>query len=176
MNLEEWRPLAARMDLWWGQPAMTEEREVAYFELLRVYEAADVIQAVTELATAGADFTPSVSVIVAKIEEDVMDDRLRWPRPWNAVRYALARGSDARQVEQILQTEHALYIQFVREQGVERLRTINEEDPQAMKNIEIAWRELLRSHRRGEIAHRARELAAGPMKSLAPSVVKGELN
>lgn len=69
MNLEQWRPIAARIESLW-KDEFDEGREAAYFEALARYPAALVQAAVIELGgRPGGPFLPSAPEIAAAIAD-----------------------------------------------------------------------------------------------------------
>lgn len=50
MTHDDWKGLVLRIDGWWGPPNMTETAKGAYFDALEEYPAADVRNALFELA------------------------------------------------------------------------------------------------------------------------------
>lgn len=159
MTLDEWRPLAARIDLLWGQPKMTETREIAYFEVLEGFSADEVETAIRTLLAEGREFTPSASVLIETIGGG--DERLSWGAAWRAITAAIRknpRGEDVG-VFRFLETEHPLYVEFVHEESLDRLRDINTEDSYAMGRLERVWNAMVADWRKGEVRRKADTLA-----------------
>lgn len=167
MKAQEWGPLAARIDSWWSQPVFDELRSAAYLELLQDYEFAQVEAAFRELLAEGLQYLPSLSVVLAKIEEH-SEPALRFDTMWSAVTAALY----AENPERFLETEHELYLRFFREQGgAEVLGQVDRANSYAMHQLRMAWKELTAEFRTE--VRRGRVQAALTARPLVPEIAAG---
>jgi hypothetical protein len=172
----EWGPLAARIDNWWSQPIFDEERSAAYFERLCDYEFDQVEIAFSALLSEGMQYLPSLSVVLAKLEENA-DPALRFETMWAAVKAALCQENP----ERFLEPEHPLYLRFYIEQGrIHVLSCVEQSNSYAMYQMRQGWKDLTAEFRaevrRGRVrkALAARPLVpledrAGPPRKLDPS-------
>ena len=138
MDKNEWSGLSALVDNWWSQPEFTDDRAASYYELLCGYDLGQVEVAFRELLSEGHQFLPSLSVVLAKLEDNA-NPALRFEAMWRALRAALYEESP----ERFLETEHPLYLRFHIEQGgVSVLGRVDEANSYQMHSLRKAWKEL----------------------------------
>jgi hypothetical protein len=163
VTAEEWAQIALRLDNYWSQPEFTEERSAAYFELLQDYPLERVEEALRELLSESLQYLPSLSVVLGKVEDNA-DPALRFEVMWSAVKAALRQ----EHAEAFLETEHPLYLRFLREQGEGNLRRVDESNTYAMHQLRQAWKELS-----GEFRAEARRGRVRKALSARPLIPQG---
>ncbi len=113
-------------------------RSRAYLELLQDYEFGVVEEAFRELLSEGLQYLPSLSVVLAKIEE-FAEPSLRFEVMWKAIVASLHSEAP----EKFLETEHELYLRFFREEGgVQVLSRVDPTNTYAMHQMRLGWKEL----------------------------------
>jgi hypothetical protein len=159
MDEQEWGPLAARIDNWWGEPEFDDVKAAAYFEQLEPYPGELVERAWRELLEEGSRFTPSLAEVKKKIG-DIDEPSLRFDVMWVAVRAALVSEEPLR----FLEPEHPLYLQFFREQGGRAvLCNVDPNSSYRMHQLGTAWKELVAEYRAGKVKRAALAGAVRPL-------------
>jgi hypothetical protein len=118
VNHDDWKALVLRIDGWWGPPNMTETAKGAWFDALGEYPAADVRNALFELARKEVR-RPAVALIVQTIGGQVAGHSERRSAPpdkdpvglrpdgsWDAVQAAQQHAFVLAQLRRVQDPEH----------------------------------------------------------------------